>query len=216
MSRASITVIAVAAIAGLVVASPLFAQQNIGDQPESAAPARRVPAKPGATAASKAVAQAVPAATPAARLPNGASAITETYGDWTVNCGIDNGGKACIFSQAQGNKDTGQRSFAIELRTPREGRTEGTILVPFGLKLEAGALLKLDDRDLGQGLRFSTCVPQGCLVPISFPIVANDAIRKAQKLTVASLNLGSGEAVTFAISLNGFGAALDRIIQLGG
>lgn len=44
--------------------------------------------------------------------------------------------------------------------------------MPFGLKLEAGAILKLDDKDLGQGVRFSTCVPQGCLLPVSFPSVA--------------------------------------------
>lgn len=86
--------------------------------------------------------------------------------------------------------------------------------MPFGLNLDAGAILKLDDEDLGKGLRFSTCVPQGCLLPVSFPTVATDAMRKAGKLTAASLNLSSGEAITFNVSLNGFGAALDRLVQL--
>jgi invasion protein IalB len=150
-----------------------------------------------------------------ATLPNGASSINETYGDWTVDCRIVDGLKQCLLSQAQGNNQTGQRVFAIELRVPRDGKTEGTILMPFGVNLESGAILKLDDKGLGKGLRFSTCVPQGCLLPVSFPIVATDAMRKATKLVVASLNLSNGDAITFNVSLNGFAAALDRIAQLG-
>jgi hypothetical protein len=41
--------------------------------------------------------------------------------------------------------------------------------MPFGLNLDAGAALKLDGKDLGKGLRFSTCLPQVCLLPVSFP-----------------------------------------------
>lgn len=149
-----------------------------------------------------------------ATLPNGASSINESYGDWTVNCRIVDRQKQCALSQAQGNKETGQRVYAIELQPPADGKTDGTILMPFGLNLDAGAILKLDDKDLGKGLRFSTCVPQGCLLPVSFPMVATDAMREGTRLTVASLNLSSKEAVTFNVSLNGFGAALDRLVQL--
>jgi invasion protein IalB len=161
-----------------------------------------------------------PAASPAshaatAQLPNGASSVTETYGDWTMTCRVEDGGKLCNLSQAQGNKDTGQRSFAIEMRAPKDGKSSGVILMPFGLKLETGAILKLDDKDLGQGLRFSTCVPEGCLLPISFPTVATDAMKTSKTLAVASLNLSSGQAVVFNVSLKGFGAALDRAAQLG-
>ncbi|GAB1715846.1 MAG: invasion protein [Nitrobacter sp.] len=151
---------------------------------------------------------------PAATLPNGASSINETYGDWTVDCRIADRRKQCLLSQAQGNKETGQRVFAIELHPPKDGKTEGTILMPFGLNLDAGAVLKLDGKDLGKGLRFSTCVPQGCLLPVSFPTVATEAMRKGTKLVVASLNLSSNEAVTFNVSLNGFGAALARTTDL--
>lgn len=160
-------------------------------------------------------AQAAQPAAAAAQLPNGASTITETYGDWTVACGIQDGKKLCALNQAQGNKQTGQRTFAIELRTPKDGKTDGTILMPFGLKLDSGAILKLDDKDLGQGVRFSTCIPDGCLLPVSFPTAATDAMRKGKTLAVSSLNLSDGQAVTFNVSLNGFTAALDRVIQLG-
>lgn len=151
---------------------------------------------------------------PTVTLPNGATSINETFGDWTVDCRIANGQRLCVLSQAQGDNRTGQRVFAIELRTPKDGQTQGTILMPFGLRLENGALLKLDDRDLGQGLRFSTCVPSGCLLPVSLPTVATDAMKAGQRLTVAALNLSTGEPVSFNVSLNGFAAALGRIADL--
>lgn len=160
-------------------------------------------------------AQAAPPAAPAAQLPNGATSINEIYADWTVDCRIVNGQKQCLLSQAQGNAQTGQRTFAIELRPPKDGKTEGTILMPFGLEFDAGAVLKLDDKNLGQGLRFSTCMPQGCLLPLSLPTASIDALKKGGKLTVASLNVSNKEPVTFTVSLNGFSAALARVSDLG-
>lgn len=152
---------------------------------------------------------------PAPLFPNGATSISETFGDWTVDCRAADGRKACLLSQSQGDNRSGQRVFAIELRGPRDGRSEGTILMPFGLRLENGAVLKLDDKDLGQGVRFSTCIPAGCLLPVSFPTVATDALKTGQRLTVAALSLSTHEAVSFNVSLNGFAAAFARTAQLG-
>ncbi len=207
-------------LAGGLVALPVQAQEEPAAQPAPQRPAPR-PAKPPAPARpAPPVAQAQPApsisqpAAQAATLPNGASAINETYGDWTVDCRIANGQRLCVLLQSQGNSQTGQRVFAIELRAPKAGRAEGTILFPFGMKLESGAVLRLDDKDLGQGLRFSTCLAQGCLLPISLPTVATDAMKAGKTLTVAALNLSNNEPVSFNVSLAGFGAALDRIAQI--
>ncbi|RXT56267.1 hypothetical protein B6S44_08660 [Bosea sp. Tri-44] len=179
------------------------------------------PARPASPPTRPATAQA-PAAAPtvsqptaqAARLPNGATAVNEVYGDWTVDCRINDGQKLCVLTQSQGDSRTNQRVFAVELRAPKDGRAEGTILMPFWLKLENGAVLKLDDRDLGQGLRFSTCSPAGCLLPVSFPTVATDAMKGGKTLTAAALNLSNNDVVSFNIALNGFGPALDRLVQL--
>ncbi|MCD4512140.1 hypothetical protein LQT97_12965 [Brucella pseudogrignonensis] len=65
-------------------------------------------------------------------LPNGASSINETYGDWTVNCAIADNSKRCGVSQEQGNNQTGQRVFAIDLQPPADGQTNGVLLLPFG------------------------------------------------------------------------------------
>lgn len=195
----SFVFVSVAAVATLV-ATASSAQQQL-------------PSALRATRAAQAPAVQQPAA-PMAMLPNGASSINETYGEWTVDCRIIDQQKQCALSHVQGNKETGQRRFAIELRPPKDGKTEGTVLMPFGLNLDAGALLKLDDKDLGKGVRFSTCVPQGCLLPVSFPAVATDTMRKGTKLVIASLNLSTNEPVTFNVSLSGFGAALTRATEL--
>jgi invasion protein IalB len=145
---------------------------------------------------------------------NGAVTVTETYGVWTLNCGTDNKTKFCTVMQAQINRETGQRAFAIELRAPRNGTTEGTILMPFGLKLDTGVVLRLDDKDVAQGLHFSTCLAQGCLVPVSFPSASIDTIRRAKTLTVGALSIDNDQSVTFSVVLDGFAAAIDRAIQL--
>jgi invasion protein IalB len=158
---------------------------------------------------------AAQSAAPAAQLPNGASSINETYGDWIVDCRLVEGQKQCLLMQAQGNNQTKQRLFEIQLHAPKDGKTEGTILMPFGLKLDNGAVLTLDDKDLGQTLRFSTCMPQGCLMPVSFPAATVDSMKKAKTLGVASLNLGNGEVVAFKVPLEGFAAATARVSELG-
>jgi invasion protein IalB len=181
-------------------------QAHPGQAKKPVARARR----PAPQAASQGQVQT--SAAPGARvgaLPNGASQLSETYGDWTLNCST----KACTLSQALVNKE-GQRAFLIELRVAKDGASEGTILMPFGLKLEAGVLLKLDDKDMGQGLRFSTCVAQGCVLPVNFPIAGMNAIRNGRALAVGALNVSDGQLMTFSISLNGFAVAVDRAIQL--
>lgn len=154
-------------------------------------------------------------AAPPAQLPNGASSINETYGDWVVDCRLLEGQKQCLLLQVQGNSQTKQRIFEIQLHTSKDGKTEGTVLMPFGLKLDSGALLTLDDKDLGQPLRFSTCTPQGCLLPVSFTAANVESLKKAKTLGVASLNLGNGEVVAFKVSLDGFAAAIARVADLG-
>jgi invasion protein IalB len=224
----------IACFAALALGGAVFAQgDSTSDESETAATGdvpqinAKAPAKTATPklitskpAAAKPVkeAQAVPALRPTAtaqQLPNGASSINESYGSWTVSCRLNDGQKLCTLAQIQGNKQTGQRTFGIELLTPKSGKIDGTVVMPFGLKLDAGASLKLDDKDFGQTLHFSTCIPDGCLLPVSFPTTAIEALQKGTALSVNSIGLGNGQPVTFSISLDGFAAALKRVTELG-
>lgn len=48
-----------------------------------------------------------------------------------------------------------------------DGSLASTLILPFGLLLEAGATLQDDDGQPLEPLRFSTCLPAGCVVPLS-------------------------------------------------
>jgi invasion protein IalB len=159
-------------------------------------------------------AASTPAQTTAATLPGGASSVQETYGSWTVSCRLVEGRKACALAQVRGNQQTGQRSFAVELQPPREGKTEGVLVLPFGLALSAGVKISLDDKPLGQPISFSTCVPNGCLAPVSFPTSATDAMKNAKAMAVATTPLGGTEPAAFEVPLDGFGQALSRVAEL--
>jgi invasion protein IalB len=147
-------------------------------------------------------------------LPGGASSVQETHGAWTVSCRLVEGRKVCGVSQVRTNQQTGQRSFAIELQPPRDGKIEGVLIMPFGLALGQGVKLTLDDKALGQTTPFSTCFPNGCLAPVSLPTSATDAMKKAKTMAVTAMPFDRIEPVVFAITLDGFAQALGRVAEL--
>ncbi|KAB1076237.1 invasion associated locus B family protein [Methylobacterium planeticum] len=204
---------------GVLAAAPARAQEEAPAAPEAApkpklAP-RKPPPKPAAKAEPKPDAKSEAKPTTAAAVwPVGASAVSETYGDWTVNC-VRETETQCNIVQTQGDAKTGRRQFAFELKAPKDGRSEGLILMPFGQSIEAGVSFTLDETALGKGAPYLTCGPEGCYVPISFPTLATDAMKTAQKLTVTAQKREGAEPTVITVPLNGFAAALARVIAFG-
>ncbi len=149
----------------------------------------------------------------AAPLPGGASTLQETFEDWTVSCQSQQETTVCAMRQEQSSTQTGQRVLTAELRNTEGGKVDGVILMPFGLDLAKGANLKIDEA-AGPTLAFSTCLPQGCLAPVSFDAKQVAAVKGGQNLNVTTTALNQSQPVAFKISLKGFGAALDRILTL--
>lgn len=148
--------------------------------------------------------------------PTGASTVSESYGDWTMTCTRPNEKVTCIVAQAQGDSQTGRRKFGIELQTPANGRSEGIVLMPFGLAIEPGVTFKLDEQTLGKGAPYTTCSAEGCIVAISFPTLALDGMRTAKALTVTGQKAGGTEPATVSVPLVGFPQAFDRAVALSG
>lgn len=147
-------------------------------------------------------------------LPNGATSVTETYNDWTVTCAMDGSRKACTLSQMQGDKETGQRVFSIELNAPSGKGLDGTLILPFGLKLDDGVKLKVDDQGEEISVRYSACYPQGCVAPIAFSEEFVRALKNGAVLKMNALHLATGRSVSLVASLSGFSGALDRATGL--
>lgn len=148
-------------------------------------------------------------------LPGGASSVQETYQDWRVTCAQREGANpTCAMAQTQANQKQ-QRVLAIELTTTNSGKTiGGSLVLPFGLLLDAGAALQVDAGKTGAANRFSTCLPGGCIVPLSFDAAAIAALRAGEKLNVHTRAVDGQRDTNFPISLKGFAQALDRTIQL--
>jgi invasion protein IalB len=150
---------------------------------------------------------------PASTLPGGASSLQETYGDWLVACSQLETGKRCTFSQRQARQD-GQRVLGVELAVTPQQIVTGALVLPFGLELDAGVSLQVDDTEARPPLRFSTCLPAGCVVPLAFDAPMLIALRRGSALKLNVRAAGATEPLSFSISLRGFSAALDRISEL--
>lgn len=158
-----------------------------------------------------AAARAQPAG-PVSGLPGGATSLNETYKDWRVACAQEGNLKRCVVSQVQ-TQQNGQRLLAIEFNAPSGSTVSGTVILPFGLALDAGVALQIDEKPPAQSLRFRTCLPGGCLVSVSFDAQMLATLRAATALKLKAAADG-GAAVPFSISLQGFATALDRAATL--
>lgn len=149
-----------------------------------------------------------------AALPEGASSLNETYKDWRVVCVSGDQGDRCSMIQEQQAKDTGRRVLAVELGAPTDTTVQGVIIMPFGMALAKGITISVDDASAGSGFGFSTCLPQGCLVPIQFDASFVDKLKNGASMTISGTILDSGDNIVFSSSLSGFTAALNRLNEL--
>lgn len=148
------------------------------------------------------------------QLPGGASALSETHGDWTVNCQVTGTNKLCSLSHQQFNKQSGQRLLAIELTTKTSQDAMGTLALPFGLALANGISLEADDKKLEGTLQFNTCQAVGCLVPVAFAADTASLLQNSTTLKINATAADTMQPVAFTISLNGFASALARTADL--
>jgi invasion protein IalB len=103
--------------------------------------------------------------------------------------------------------------LAIELRKGEGDAASGNLALPFGLLLDAGAVLQIDDGQPLEPLRFSTCLPAGCLVPLNFDADTVTALRLGTALKIKVRSIDHKE-LTLSVSLRGFAAAHDRLKTL--
>lgn len=211
----SFAAVTLLACLGLPVQAQDAAPEEAPAAPQQAAKPRprKPPApKPAPTPAPAKAAAPTAAAAVTSAWPPGASSLSETYGSWTVSCTREDTKTECTLLQAQGTN--GKRQFAVEIRSPSEGRAQGLILMPLGFSIEPGVSFKLDEAVLGKGAPFLSCTIEGCLVPVSLPTLATDTMKTAQNLTVSAMKPDAKEPATITVPLTGFAPALARAVAL--
>lgn len=144
--------------------------------------------------------------------PVGPGSLVETYQDWVVACQAQETVTACVMRQVQSNNQTRQRVLTAEL-TPNGSGLNGVLLMPFGLALDEGVSLKIDEDD-APGLTFATCLPTGCLAPVTFDEALVARLKVGTVLHVTARPFNAGQAAQLGVSLRGFTAALNRVTEL--
>ena len=150
-------------------------------------------------------------------LPGGASSLNETHGDWTVTCATAKGVVQCAMVQNQVSGEKRQRTLSAQLTIAKGGAAaNGVLVLPFGLRLDAGVRLAIDEKAAMPARRFSTCLPAGCIVPLSFDAGTLKALNAGKALRVMATADDSRQEVALSVSLSGFASALNRVAQLNG
>ncbi len=147
-------------------------------------------------------------------LPGGASSLVETYDDWGVVCQMQASAPSCVVRQVQTNTQTNQTVLTVEIAKDPDAKFRGALLLPLGLALPQGAQLKLDEAILGNAMPFSTCMPQGCLVPLTLEADTVAKLRAGKTLSVTFASASQTQPISLAISLKGLTGALNRVADL--
>nr|3DTD_A Chain A, Invasion-associated protein B [Bartonella henselae]3DTD_B Chain B, Invasion-associated protein B [Bartonella henselae]3DTD_C Chain C, Invasion-associated protein B [Bartonella henselae]3DTD_D Chain D, Invasion-associated protein B [Bartonella henselae]3DTD_E Chain E, Invasion-associated protein B [Bartonella henselae]3DTD_F Chain F, Invasion-associated protein B [Bartonella henselae]3DTD_G Chain G, Invasion-associated protein B [Bartonella henselae]3DTD_H Chain H, Invasion-associ len=150
-----------------------------------------------------------------ATLPNGASSLTETYGLWSINCGIQEGKKVCFMHRQEVN-DQNRVVVAMSVVLNADGVVSGNLTVPFGILVSKPVRLQVDEGKAVIETGIRTCVPAGCIVPIVFDKNYVAALRAGKHLKLAMTIAAPGEPPLndLFVQLNGFSNALNRLIAL--
>jgi invasion protein IalB len=153
------------------------------------------------------------------------SSLSETYGDWVVQCANAPAPspagqqpamkRLCRMSQSLAQNNSNQRVLMIVFDgTPKDKqRLSGTVIAPFGVDLSSGLSLRIK-ADVYVKAAYKTCLPQGCVAPIAADAKFESALRANDKLTVVMTASDTGEPVSLEVSLKGLAQGLDRLRTL--
>nr|WP_245432540.1 invasion associated locus B family protein [Mesorhizobium loti] len=150
----------------------------------------------------------------AAPLPGGSSSLMETYDDWSVVCQVRSDVTSCAARQVQTSKQTNQTVLAIEILGTAKDKLSGFLLLPLGLALAEGARFKIDDGAAEAAVAFTTCLPQGCVVPLDLGADVTARLRVGKTLTINIVATDTAKPLALPVSLKGFANALDRVSDL--
>lgn len=151
---------------------------------------------------------------PALALPGEASSLRETHGDWTVSCVRQEAATLCAMSQIQAEPKSRKRVLTVELQAQANGTAKGVLIMPFGLALKPGVSLKIDDKETAAPLAYATCLPVGCIVPLTVDTSLLSALKAGGTLNINATSNGDNQSLAFTVSLTGFSAAFARLVEL--
>lgn len=161
--------------------------------------------------AAQAQASASKAQAPATAAPATAQkpSYQEKIDDWQLICVGEAKDKRCSIVKEMTDEKSGQRVVALELGMNGD-RLEGAAVLPFGIALARGLAVRFKDGEPGTTVSFQTCLPAGCLAPLSFDLPAIKQLDQSKTLLL-SVGLPSGETANFTMPVAGLEKAQARL-----
>lgn len=141
--------------------------------------------------------------------------VSETFGDWTVNCQQLGENELCQMQQLLLNAE---QTPAVEVNIfPVQAESQvfagGTIVVPLGTLLTANLTVSVDNA-IGRVYPFAFCLPEGCVARVGFTEEDISGFKKGAAATVRLADMRApGQPIDLKMSLSGFTAAFDRLSQ---
>lgn len=139
--------------------------------------------------------------------------LRSTFGNWGVLCNEDNPPE-CRAAQSQNYTDIENPGRLLQVVLAVDaGRTFAVMTLPFGVDLQAGIAIKVDDEQ-ELNAAFTTCFPDGCQSVVQLDEAAVEQIRGGNIMKVGFRPWG-GDERTFVIDvpLDGAREALESILQ---
>jgi len=134
------------------------------------------------------------------------------FGDWQVECeNAADGQPRCFLAQTQLLKESNVRLLKMSVGyIGAKGEPVLVALLPLGLDLRAGVVMKLDNGDEAP-LPFQQCLQDGCVASTRLDAKALAAFAKAKTLRLGVMPYAGTQSVTMVVSLKGVAAGLDAL-----
>lgn len=150
--------------------------------------------------------------TPARKsVPSAGVEKPEVASAWAVKCDKSGGHKQCSMVQELRIKKDNQLVLQVEIRPDGTHAATGVMTLPFGVSVTDGVSFQVDS---GPDIRvpFSTCLPQGCLVPLRLGDSLLSALQRGKTLKLTTSVPDSG-TVSFEVTLEGFREGYSRMLE---
>lgn len=113
--------------------------------------------------------------------------------------------------QKDADPATAQRlaEFAIGYPPGEKGKARGAMILPLGILVDKKVKIAIDDKDAMEfAIRY--CDNGGCVGILDLNAALLDRLRKGKEMTVKT-EAANGQDVNIGMSLQGFGAALEKV-----
>lgn len=138
-------------------------------------------------------------------------AIRSVHGEWQVRCDTPPGARReqCMLMQSATSDDYPRAQVRVMVFKTADFRARLMhILVPLGVRLDAGLAVKIDDSEIGRA-SFMRCLPGGCLAEIVLDDGLLQRLRNGQMVTLTATT--GQQSIAFLLPLAGFGEGFDKL-----